>query len=99
MSDSYFDKPEFDGTPKGHPAFKRGQLKSTITLLKMVKSVVDGTDDGSGTVASPQIEAARRAILILLGCVKETTELSTSPSKKAIKALEAAQAEVQKINL
>lgn len=87
---SYLDKPQLDGKPGGHPAFKRGQLKGTLSVLSIVKSTVNGTDKGSGEFGSPQLEAARQAIVTLVAALEDISEASTAPSKKAQKALEEA---------
>ena len=87
---SYLDKPHLDGKPGGHPAFKRGQLKGTLALLSIVKETVNGTDKGEGQFGSPQLEAARQAIVTLVAALEEISEASTAPSKKAKKALEEA---------
>ena len=87
---SYLDKPHLDGKPGGHPAYKRGQLKGTLALLSIVKQTVNGADKGDGEFGSPQIQAARAAIVTLVAALEEITEASTAPSKKAQKALEEA---------
>ena len=85
---SYLDKPQLDGKPGGHPAFKRGQLKGTLTLLSIIKQTVNGADKGDGEFGSPQIQAARQAIVKLVTALEEISDASTAPSKKAQKALE-----------
>lgn len=90
MSESYLDKPQLDGKPGGHPAFKRGQLKGTLAVLSIVKNTVNGTDSGSGEFGSPQLEAARQAIVTLVTALEGISEASTAPSKIAQKALEEA---------
>lgn len=87
---SYLDKPHLDGKPGGHPAYKRGQLKGTLALLSIVKQTVNGADKGDGEFGSPQIQAARQAIVTLVAALEEISEASTAPSKKAQKALEEA---------
>lgn len=87
---SYLDKPHLDGKPGGHPAFKRGQLKGTLAMLSIVKETVNGNDKGEGQFGSPQLEAARQAIVTLVAALEEIQEASTAPSKKAAKALEEA---------
>mgnify|MGYP006410448497 CR=1 FL=1 len=88
MSESYLDRPQDDGTPKAHPAFKRGQIAGTVTILRIIKSVAEGTDFGDGAVGSPQIEAARRIVLELKNNVEHTALQSTAPSKNAKQTLE-----------
>ena len=87
---SYLDKPHLDGKPGGHPAYKRGQIKGTLALLSIIKQTVNGADKGDGEFGSPQIQAARAAIVTLVAALEEISEASTAPSKKAQKALEEA---------
>jgi len=87
---SYLDKPHLHGKPGGHPAYKRGQIQGTLALLSIIKSTVNGTDTGEGQFGSPQIEAARQAIVTIVAALEEICEASTAPSKKAKKALEEA---------
>lgn len=87
---SYLDKPQLDGKPGGHPAFKRGQLKGTLAMLSIVKETINGNDKGDGHFGSPQLEAARQAIVALVAALEEIQDASTAPSKKAQKALEEA---------
>ena len=94
---SYLDKPHLDGKPGGHPAYKRGQLKGTLALLSIVKQTVNGADKGDGEFGSPQIEAARQAIVKLVAALEEISEASTAPSKKAQKALEEARKLAEKV--
>jgi|14_taG_2_1085336.scaffolds.fasta_scaffold01285_6 hypothetical protein len=99
MAESYLDKPEDDNTPKAHPAFNRGKLASTVYFLKLIKGTVSGTDIGAGQIGSPQIEAARRAILHLSSALKHASGKSTYLSSQAKEALEKAQEELEKINV
>jgi hypothetical protein len=94
---SYLDKPQLDGKPGGHPAYKRGQLKATLSVLSIVKSTINGTDKGTGEFGSPQLEAARQAIVTLVTALEEISEASTAPSKKAQKALEEARELAQQV--
>ena len=87
---SYLDKPHLDGKPGGHPAFKRGQIQGTLALLSIIKQTVNGDDKGEGTFGSPQLEAARQAIITIVAALEEICAASTAPSKKAKKALEQA---------
>ena len=95
--ESYLDKPELDGKPGGHPAYKRGQLKGTLSVLSIIKSTVNGTDKGDGAFGSPQLEAARQAIVTLVAALEEIQEASTAPSKKAQKALEEARELIKQV--
>ena len=99
MSESYLDRPQDDGTPKAHPAFKRGQIAGTVTILRIIKSVAEGTDFGDGQVGSPQIEAARRIVLELKNNVEHTALQSTAPAKNAKKALENIEELIKLINI
>jgi len=95
MAESYLDKPELDNTPQAHPAFKRGKLSSTVFFLNLIKGAISGVDDGEGQISSPQIEAARRAILQ----ITSTLEKEGKESKVLKKALEGARKELKKINI
>ena len=94
---SYLDKPHLDGKPGGHPAYKRGQLKGTLALLSIVKQTVNGADKGDGEFGSPQIEAARQAIVTLVAALEESSEAATAPSQKEQKALEEARKLAQQV--
>jgi len=87
---SYLDKPHLDGKPGGHPAYKRGQIQGTLALLSIIKQTVNGDDKGEGKFGSPQLEAARQAIVTIVTALEEICAASTAPSKKAQKALEEA---------
>ncbi len=99
MSESYLDRPQDDGTPKAHPAFKRGQIAGTVTILGIIKAVAEGTDIGDGRVGSPQIEAARRIIIEMQTALLDTASQSTAPAKKAQKALDNVAELVKQINI
>jgi hypothetical protein len=99
MTESYLDRPEDDNTPKAHPAYNRGKLASTVYFLKLIKGTVSGTDVGDGQIASPQIEAARRAILHMTNALEHASGKSTYLSKQSEEALEKARAELDKINV
>jgi hypothetical protein len=99
MAESYLDRPEDDNTRKAHPAYNRGKLASTVYFLKLIKGTVSGTDVGEGQISSPQIEAARRAILHLTNALKHASGKSTYLSSQAKEALEKAQEELEKINV
>ncbi len=99
MSESYLDRPQDDDTAKAHPAYNRGKLKSTVYFLKLIKGAVSGTDVGDGQIASPQIEAARRAILHMTNALEHATGKSTYLSKQSEEALEKAREELGKINV
>lgn len=84
MSESYLDRPQDDGTHKAHPAFNRGKVRGVSLILKIVKNIIEGSDDGSGVNNSPQVEAIRRAVL------EYRSTLEASSSKSAEEALESA---------
>jgi len=99
MSESYLDNPNHDDTVKEHPAFRRGKLKSTVFFLKLIKGAVDGSDPGDGAIGSPQIQAARAALLKLVEALEHASSKSTYLAKNAQDALAEAKAEVAKIPL
>ncbi|MDB4396008.1 ribosomal protein L16 [bacterium] len=99
MAESYLDRPQDDETRKAHPAYNRGKLASTVYFLKLIKGTVSGTDIGEGQISSPQIEAARRAILHLSSALKHASGKSTYLSSQAKEAIEKAQEELDKINI
>jgi hypothetical protein len=93
MSESYLDNPNHDDTVKEHPAFRRGKLKSTVFFLKLIKGAIDGSDPGDGEIGSPQIQAARTALLGLVESLEKAT------TKESGAALALAKQEVSKIPL
>jgi len=99
MAESYLDRPEDDDTPKAHPAYRRGKLASTVYFLKLIRGAVSGADKGEGQIASPQIEAARRAILHMSSALIHASGKSTYLSKQSEEALEKAKEELEKINV
>lgn len=60
----YLDKPALDGTPKAHPAFWRGKADGINSVLKIVSDIMMGNDNGSGVNNHPEVERARRALLV-----------------------------------
>ena len=96
---SYLDRPQDDGTAKSHPAFRRGQIAGTLTILRIVKAVAEGTDIGDGFVGSPHIEAARRIVLEMQNVLVDTASQSTAPAKRAQKALDHIAELSKKINI
>ncbi|MDB4430185.1 hypothetical protein N9273_00020 [bacterium] len=97
--ESYLDRPQDDNTQKAHPAYNRGKLATTLYFLKLIKGVISGTDKGLGAIASPQIEASRRAILEVTNALQHASGKSTYLSKQAEEALEKAKEELDKINI
>lgn len=99
MSESYLDRPQDDNTQKAHPAFNRGKIDGIRTVLAIFKNVINGTDDGTGEIASPQIEAIRKAIFTYKDTLEHASDKSTYLSKQAAESLEEAKNIVDKINL
>lgn len=99
MSERYLDRPQDDGTMNAHPSYWRGRARSTAELLIIIKNIIKGVDTGDGTINSPVIEAARRAILIYREALVHASDKSTFLSKQAQEALEKAEKEVEKILL
>ena len=98
MSESYLDRPQDDNTPKAHPAFTRGKIDGIRTLLSIFKNVINGTDDGTGEITSPQVEAMRKAIFTYKDTLEHASDKSTYLSKQAVESLEEAKNIVDKIN-
>ena len=76
----YTDRPQDDNTRNAHPAFNRGKARGILETLAIVRNIITGIDNGSGTINSTEIEKIRRAVFIL----KEA--LSTSSEKDGSKA-------------
>jgi hypothetical protein len=84
MSESYLDRPQDDNTPKAHPAFNRGKVSGVRAMLGIIKNIVDGLDPGDGANRSPQVEAARRALLAYRnGLVSEDTKQTKAALEEA----------------
>ena len=66
----YTDRPEDDNTPKAHPAFKRGKIKGILETLALLRNVIVGKDDGTGTNNNQELEKIRRAIFIMRSTLK-----------------------------
>ena len=89
----YMDRPEDDNTRNAHPAFNRGKIKGILETLAIVRNIIVGEDNGSGTINSEEIEKIRRAVFILKDALDHASDKSTYLSKQAKEAL----AEAQKI--
>lgn len=87
MSESYLDRPQDDNTPKAHPAFNRGKVSGVSAILTIVKNIAEGLDPGDGANRSPQVEAARRAILVYRDALTGLANGDTKASKSATAAL------------
>ena len=83
----YTDKPEHDNTNHAHPAFNRGKARGILETLAIVKKVITGEDDGSGTINSPEIEKIRRSVFIMREALDHASEKSPYVSKPAKDAL------------
>ena len=89
----YMDRPEDDNTRNAHPAFNRGKIKGILETLAILRNIIIGKDDGSGTINSEEIEKIRRAVFILKDALDHASDKSTYLSKQAKEAL----AEAQKV--
>jgi len=87
----YMDRPEDDNTPNAHPAFNRGKIKGILETLAILRNIIIGKDDGSGTINSEEIEKIRRAVFILKDALDHASDKSTYLSKQAKEALAEAQ--------
>ena len=83
----YTDRPEDDNTKSAHPAFNRGKVKGILETLAIVKKVITGEDNGTGTINSPEIEKIRRSIFIMREALDHASDKSTYLSKPAKEAL------------
>ena len=83
----YTDRPEDDNTKNAHPAYKRGKIKGILETLAIVKKVITGEDNGTGTINSPEIEKIRRSIFIMREALDHASDKSTYLSKPAKEAL------------
>jgi len=83
----YMDNPETDNTPKAHPAFNRGKARGILETLAIMRNVVTGADDGTGTINSTEIEKIRRAVFIMKETLEHASDKSTYLSKPAKQAL------------
>ncbi len=83
----YIDRPEDDNTRNAHPAFNRGKAKGILETLAIVKNIITGEDDGSGTINSPEIEKIRRSVFLMRDALEHASGKSTYLSKPAKEAL------------
>ena len=84
----YMDRPEDDNTRNAHPAFNRGKIKGILETLAIVRNIIVGEDNGSGTINSEEIEKIRRAVFLLKDALEHASDKSTYLSKQAKEALE-----------
>jgi len=87
----YTDRPQDDNTRNAHPAFNRGKVKGILETLAIIRNVITGEDNGSGTINSEEIEKIRRAVFILKDALDHASDKSTYLSKQAKEALAEAQ--------
>ena len=83
----YLDRPQDDNTHNAHPAWKRGKIAGILETLAIFKDVITGSDDGSGTINSPEIEKIRRSIFLMRDTLAHASDKSTYLSKQAKEAL------------
>ena len=83
----YTDRPEDDNTKQAHPAYNRGKAKGILETLSIIRKVITGEDDGSGTINSSEIEKIRRSIFIMREALDHASDKSTYLSKPAKEAL------------
>ena len=83
----YMDKPEDDNTKNAHPAFNRGKARGILETLAIIKKVITGEDNGSGTINSHEVEKIRRSIFIMREALDHASDKSTYLSKPAKEAL------------
>jgi hypothetical protein len=83
----YTDNPENDNTPRAHPAYNRGKATGILETLAIMRKVIVGSDDGSGTINSEEIEKIRRSIFIMREALDHASDKSTYLSKPAKEAL------------
>ena len=86
----YTDNIQDDNTPRAHPAFNRGKARGILETLSIIRDVIVGIDNGSGTINSSEIEKIRRAIVIYREALIHASDKSTYLSKQAKEALDAA---------
>ena len=83
----YTDRPEDDNTRKAHPAYNRGKIQGILETLAIIKKVITGEDNGTGTINSPEIEKIRRSIFVMREALDHASDKSTYLSKPAKEAL------------
>tara|TARA_R110001583_G_scaffold15814_1_gene64764 strand:+ start:594 stop:905 length:312 start_codon:yes stop_codon:yes gene_type:complete len=88
----YMDNPETDNTPKAHPAFNRGKARGILETLAIMRNVIIGADDGSGSINSEEIEKIRRSVFLMKETLDHASDKSTYLSKPAKEALNEAKA-------
>ena len=87
----YTDRPQDDNTKNAHPAFNRGKIRGILETLAILRKIIIGEDNGSGTINSEEIEKIRRAVFLLKDALEHASDKSTYLSKQAKQALAEAQ--------
>lgn len=57
------DDPELDGTDGAHPAWWRGNDDGVKSVVQILQKIIDGKDDGGGTMGYEPLEKLRRDML------------------------------------
>tara|TARA_R110002020_G_scaffold28008_1_gene89734 strand:- start:54 stop:386 length:333 start_codon:yes stop_codon:yes gene_type:complete len=86
----YTDNIQDDNTPRAHPAFNRGKARGILETLSIMRDIIVGDDNGSGTINSSEIEKIRRAIVTYREALVHASDKSTFLSKQAKEALDEA---------
>jgi hypothetical protein len=86
----YLDRPEDDNTHNAHPAWKRGKIAGILETLAILKEIITGADNGTGTINSTEIEKIRRSVFIMRDALTHASDKSTYLSKQAKEALDEA---------
>lgn len=86
----YTDNPETDNTATAHPAFNRGKIKGILETLAILRNVIVGLDNGSGSNNNPELEKIRQSIVVMRGTLAHAQDKSTYLSKQCKEALEEA---------
>ena len=86
----YTDNIQDDNTPRAHPAYNRGKARGILETLSIIKDIIVGSDNGSGTINSAEIEKIRRSIVIYREALVHASDKSTFLSKQAKEALDEA---------
>ena len=86
----YTDNIQDDNTPRAHPAYNRGKARGILETLSIIKDIIVGSDNGSGTINSAEIEKIRRAIVTYREALIHASDKSTFLSKQAKEALDTA---------
>lgn len=68
------DDPIADGTDFAHPAFWRGEDSSMNAAVSWVERILDGRDDGAGTMGHEGLERVRRRVLDLMKRVEDAED-------------------------